>query len=152
METARTRPDHGAALSALADPQALAAHIQVCRARLGVLRDEIASLRLQIAAADIRRQMQRRAVEVDTFHRMKTALRARRREADQVALELARFKALALHSKRRQRPVQPSQAEIPAAPSIFRRHDSSTQCPDPCRSATCEVSHDKPCSGAVHRS
>ncbi|MBM4115915.1 MAG: hypothetical protein FJ252_08595 [Phycisphaerae bacterium] len=65
---------------------------EACRARLIVLRDEMASIRLRIAASDIRRQHLRQSVNPDGFHRMKTALRMRRREADEIALHLAELR------------------------------------------------------------
>jgi hypothetical protein len=51
-----------------------------CRARLAALQDEIASIRLQIAATDMRRQAVKGKPDATAFHRAKTALRLKQQE------------------------------------------------------------------------
>ena len=60
-----------------------------CRERLLALQDEIASIRLQIATADLRRQAARRPVDPDWFHRAKTALRLKQQEVARIQAHLA---------------------------------------------------------------
>ena len=51
-----------------------------CRERLRVLADEMASIRTQIAVADIRRQAARRALDAQWFHQARTALQIKQQE------------------------------------------------------------------------
>ena len=83
----------------LTGPQspALPKTTEACRKRLAVLRDEIASIKLRLATNDIRRQSLRLGVDLDRFHRAKTALRAKQREVTEVSLELARLRSLEPH-------------------------------------------------------
>ena len=60
-----------------------------CRARLAGLRDDIAAIKAQIAAADIERQKDRGRMDPRWFHRAKTALRHKQREADEIAAHMA---------------------------------------------------------------
>lgn len=60
-----------------------------CLARLAELNDEIAAIRTQIAAADLDRQARRGSGDARWFHRARTALRHRRREAGDIAAVLA---------------------------------------------------------------
>ncbi len=62
---------------------------QGCRARIVELMDEIASIRIQIATSDIRRQNDKRTLDPAWFHRAKTALRLKRSELAQVTAHLA---------------------------------------------------------------
>ena len=83
----------------LTGPQsrALPKTTEACRKRLAVLRDEIASIKLRLATNDMRRQSLRLGVDLDRFHRAKTALRAKQREVTEVSLELARLRSLEPH-------------------------------------------------------
>lgn len=60
-----------------------------CRERLAALQDEIASIRLQIATTDIRRQTEKRALDPIGFHRAKTALRLKQQELARLKVHLA---------------------------------------------------------------
>jgi hypothetical protein len=80
-----------------AQSRALPKTTEACRKRLAVLRDEIASIKLRLATNDIRRQSLRLGVDLDRFHRAKTALRAKQREVTEVSLELARLRSLEPH-------------------------------------------------------
>lgn len=60
-----------------------------CLARLADLHDEIAAIRAQIAAADLDRQARRGSGDARWFHRAKTALRHRQREAADITALLA---------------------------------------------------------------
>ncbi len=60
-----------------------------CRARLAELRDDIAAIKAQIAAADIERQKERGCMDPRWFHRAKTALRHKLREADEITVHMA---------------------------------------------------------------
>lgn len=62
-----------------------------CRERLAALAGEIASIRIQIATTDIRRQTERRTLDPAWFHRAKTALRMKQAERTAVAAQLARL-------------------------------------------------------------
>ena len=59
-----------------------------CRARLATLQSEIASIRVQIATADLRRQAHKQALDAEWFHRAKTALRMKREEAARLSARL----------------------------------------------------------------
>jgi hypothetical protein len=63
--------------------------IQGCRNRLVDLQAEIASIKTQIATADIERQARRGAVDAHAFHRARTALRFKQQEMGRVAARLA---------------------------------------------------------------
>jgi hypothetical protein len=58
---------------------------------MAALMDEIASIRIQIATSDIRRQNEKRTLDPAWFHRAKTALRLKRHELTQVTGQLASF-------------------------------------------------------------
>ena len=64
---------------------------QGCRARMTALQGEIASIRIQIATTDIRRQTEKKALDAAWFHRAKTALRLKQQEIAQVGAHLATF-------------------------------------------------------------
>jgi len=66
---------------------------QGCRVRMVKLQDEIASIRIQIATTDIRRQVEKKSLDAAWFHRAKTALRLKQQEFAQVATHLAGFAA-----------------------------------------------------------
>ena len=59
-----------------------------CRARLASLHSEIASIRVQIATADLRRQAHKQALDAEWFHRAKTALRLKKEEAARLSSRL----------------------------------------------------------------
>ncbi|MBI4968208.1 MAG: hypothetical protein HZC25_08840 [Rhodospirillales bacterium] len=60
-----------------------------CRARLANLRNDIAAIKAQIAAADIERQGERGRMDPRWFHRAKTALRHKLREVELVMAHMA---------------------------------------------------------------
>lgn len=60
-----------------------------CRTLLASLQDDIASIRVQIATNDIRRQTARKGLDPDWFHRARTALRLKQHEVAQVTVHLA---------------------------------------------------------------
>jgi len=62
---------------------------QACRERLVELQGEIASIRTQIATADIERQARRGALDPQWFHRARTALRFKQQEIARVSAHLA---------------------------------------------------------------
>ena len=62
-----------------------------CRQRIAWLQGEIASIRLQIATTDIRRQTEKKTLDPAWFHRAKTALRSRQRELAEVSAHLGTF-------------------------------------------------------------
>ena len=62
-----------------------------CRQRISWLQGEIASIRLQIATTDIRRQTEKKTLDPAWFHRAKTALRSRQRELAEVSVHLGTF-------------------------------------------------------------
>lgn len=57
---------------------------QGCRERLVELQGEIASIKTQIATADIARQAKRTAIDPQWFHRVKTALRFKQQEVARI--------------------------------------------------------------------
>ena len=67
----------------------LPATVQGCRERLVELHGEIASIKTQIAAADIERQARRGALDAQQFHRARTALRIRQQEVARLSVHLA---------------------------------------------------------------
>ena len=62
---------------------------QACRERLVELQGDIASIRTQIATADIERQARRGALDPQGFHRARTALRFKQQELARVSAHLA---------------------------------------------------------------
>lgn len=60
-----------------------------CRKLLASLQDDIASIRVQIATNDIRRQTARKGLDPDWFHRARTALRLKQHEIAQVTVHMA---------------------------------------------------------------
>lgn len=63
-----------------------------CRERLAMLQDDIASIKTQIATADIRRQAEKKTQDPVWFHRAKTALRLKQQELARVKAQLAVLK------------------------------------------------------------
>ncbi len=61
--------------ASLAMPMRLPSTVQGCRDRLAAVQDEMASIRIQIATTDIRRQTEKKSLDPTWFHRAKTALR-----------------------------------------------------------------------------
>lgn len=72
-----------------------------CRARLATLHSEIAAIRAQIAAADLRRQANRKTLDADWFHRAKTALRLKKEEAARISARLTELTPKAKSSRER---------------------------------------------------
>ncbi len=64
-----------------------------CQARIAELQDEIAAIRAQIASADLDRQARRGRIDPRWFHRVKTALRHRRRELVELTAHMASLPA-----------------------------------------------------------
>lgn len=62
---------------------------EACRARMAELRDDIAAIKAQIAAADLRRQAEGSRMDAEWFHRAKTALRHKQRELEAVTARMA---------------------------------------------------------------
>lgn len=60
-----------------------------CRERLVELQGEIASIKTQIATADIERQTRRGTLDAQWFHRARTALRFKQQEAARLSARLA---------------------------------------------------------------
>jgi hypothetical protein len=71
------------------DSMSLPDSAPTCRERLVELQDEIASIKTQIATADIERQARRGTLDAQWFHRAKTALRFKHQEAARVSAHLA---------------------------------------------------------------
>lgn len=67
------------------------ATVEACRERLAALKDEIVSIRIQIATSDIRRQADRRSLDATWYHRAKTALRLKQQELALVSAQLSRL-------------------------------------------------------------
>jgi hypothetical protein len=65
---------------------------QGCQDRLAALRDEIASIRIQVAVADIHRQTDKGSMDATHFHRVKTDLRLKRQEVAQLIAHLAKLR------------------------------------------------------------
>ena len=63
-----------------------------CRDRLAMLQDDIASIKTQMATADIRRQAEKKTQDPVWFHRAKTALRLKQQELARVKAQLAVLK------------------------------------------------------------
>jgi hypothetical protein len=66
---------------------------EACRARLAELQSDIAAIRAQIAAADLERQSRRGKMDARWFHRAKTALRHKQREAAAITAHMATLPA-----------------------------------------------------------
>ena len=66
---------------------------EACRARLAELKDDVAAIRAQIAAADMDRQSRNGKPDPRWFHRAKTALRHKQREIEALAARLAEMSA-----------------------------------------------------------
>jgi hypothetical protein len=64
---------------------------QGCRDRLAALQDEIASIRIQIATTDIRRQVEKKSLDPTWYHRAKTALRLKQQEMALVSARLGQL-------------------------------------------------------------
>lgn len=64
---------------------------EACRSRLATLQSEVASIRIQIATTDIRRQTEKKALDASAFHRAKTALRLKQYEIGLVSAQLAKL-------------------------------------------------------------
>jgi hypothetical protein len=60
-----------------------------CQRRIAELRDDVAAIKAQIAAADIDRQAAGGRTDARWFHRAKTALRHRQREIDALVAHAA---------------------------------------------------------------
>ena len=73
------------------EPVHLPDSAQGCRERMAALQGEIASIRIQIATTDIRRQTEKKTLDAAWFHRAKTALRLKQQELAQVTVHLATF-------------------------------------------------------------
>lgn len=56
-----------------------------------MLQDEIASIRIQIATTDIRRQVEKKSLDPTWYHRAKTALRLKQQELAQVSARLGQL-------------------------------------------------------------
>jgi hypothetical protein len=69
-------------------PPRLPDTVQACRVRLLELQDEMASIRIQIATTDIRRQAEKKPMDANWFHRAKTALRLKQQEQALVSAQL----------------------------------------------------------------
>lgn len=67
----------------------LPASRQECRDRLVALQGEIASIRIQIATTDIRRQADKKGLDPAWYHRAKTALRLKQQEMAQLTAHFA---------------------------------------------------------------
>ena len=62
---------------------------QECRDRLVALQGEIASIRIQIATTDIRRQADKKGLDPAWYHRAKTALRLKQQELAKLTAHIA---------------------------------------------------------------
>lgn len=82
--------DHAQGTAAIEVPDTVSA----CRDRLAVLHDEIASIRIQIATTDIRRQVEKKALDATWYHRAKTALRLKQQEMALVSARLGKLSAV----------------------------------------------------------
>ena len=75
-------------IAAAAGKQDLPATRATIRARLAQIDDAIASIRTQIAAADLQRQTSRKPLDPHWFHRAKTAMRHLQRERAELLAHL----------------------------------------------------------------
>lgn len=62
---------------------------EACLARLAELHDQIAAIKAEIATADLDRQSRRGKADARWFHRAKTALRHKQREAAELSVHLS---------------------------------------------------------------
>jgi hypothetical protein len=62
-----------------------------CQRRLADLKDDIAAIRTEIAAADMDRQAGGKRMDARWYHRARTALRHRQREAAEIAVLMSRL-------------------------------------------------------------
>ncbi len=62
---------------------------QACRERIDQLRDDIAAIKAQIAAADLERQRKHGTMDARWFHRARTALRHKQREVAKLSGHMA---------------------------------------------------------------
>ena len=83
-----------------AAPIRLPSTLQGCRQRLAALQDEIASIRIQIATTDIRRQTEKKSLDATWFHRAKTALRVKQQELAQLTAHMAKLHVAQPHGHR----------------------------------------------------
>ncbi len=67
--------------------------LQGCRDRRTALQDEMASIRIQIATTDIRRQTEKKSLDPTWFHRAKTALRLKQQELARLTAQIAKLNA-----------------------------------------------------------
>lgn len=88
--------EHAPASSAIRLPDT----VQGCRDRLAAVQDEIASIRIQIATTDIRRQTEKKSLDPHWYHRAKTALRLKQQELALVSAQLGRLNARGSSSHR----------------------------------------------------
>ena len=79
-------PDHAADLPSTRE---------ACRVRLAELADDVAAIKMQIAAADLERQCRRSPVDPQQFQEWRTALRDKQREIERLTRHM-----VALPSKR----------------------------------------------------
>ncbi len=77
--------------ASLAMPMRLPSTVQGCRDRLAAVQDEMASIRIQIATTDIRRQTEKKSLDPTWFHRAKTALRLKQQEMAQLTAQIAKL-------------------------------------------------------------
>lgn len=77
--------------ASLAMPMRLPSTMQGCRDRLAAVQDEMASIRIQIATTDIRRQTEKKSLDPTWFHRAKTALRLKQQEMAQLTAQIAKL-------------------------------------------------------------
>jgi hypothetical protein len=62
---------------------------QACQARIAELKDGIASIKVQIATADLARQAKGGRMDAGWFNRAKTALRHKQRELEEITAKMA---------------------------------------------------------------
>ena len=74
-------------------PMRLPSTVQGCRDRLAAVQDEMASIRIQIATTDIRRQTEKKSLDPTWFHRAKTALRLKQQELVHLTAQIAKLSA-----------------------------------------------------------
>ncbi len=79
--------------ASLAVPIRLPSTVQGCRDRLAAVQDEMASIRIQIATTDIRRQTEKKSLDPTWFHRAKTALRLKQQEMAHLTAQIAKLNA-----------------------------------------------------------
>lgn len=72
------------------DPTTFGGDGAASAARIAELKDDIAAIKAQIAAADLERQANGRKIDARWFHRAKTALRHKQRELDSLLAQPGR--------------------------------------------------------------